>query len=145
MKSLFYYLKLLKKSKSNPNFRKRAILFGSLGIFTFLTIGSLALWGGLSALSYVSDATRQVLSTPAANEPTRYLEEQLKDLPNLQAVACLDKAQRLLAVSPWLERPVLANLIQLKDACLASGSSGEHEIGIESEETSKLFYDGTKI
>ena len=118
MKPLFYYLKLLKKSKSNPNFRRRAILFGSLGIFTFLAISSLALWAGISALSYVSESTRQVLATPIAMEQAKNLEEQFKELPSLQAVNCLDKAQRLLTVTPWLERPVLANLVELKNACL---------------------------
>lgn len=136
MKTLSYYLKLLKKSKSNQNFRKRAILFASLGIVTFLMVSGLALWGGLSAISYVSDATSQVLSTPAAKEEAKTLREGLKEFPNLQALACLNRAQQLLAVTPWLERPVLANLVQLKNECFITPSSAEIES--ESEGASKM-------
>ncbi|MEI8027423.1 MAG: hypothetical protein WCI18_13830 [Pseudomonadota bacterium] len=136
MKPLYYYLKLLKKSKSNQNFRKRAILFVSLGAFTFLTVSGLALWGALSAISYVSDATSQVLSTPAAKEQAKTLREGLKELPNLQALACLNRAQQLLAITPWLERPVLANLVLLKNECLIAPSAAEMES--ESEGASQM-------
>jgi len=138
MKPFYYYMRLFKKSKGRSNFRKRSILLGTLGVFTFLMISFLVLWAGNLTLSYVPDWTQQAVSNAFSNEYIKSLKEHgetlkkhgetLKDNLNvpsqLETEGCLERAQSLFAVGPWLERSLLANLRDLKDACLVEPPGG---------------------
>lgn len=45
------------------------------------------------------------------------LGTEIKNLPSLAKVGCWDKAQSLLSIKAWLEKPVADNFKELTQAC----------------------------
>lgn len=66
---------------------------------------------------------RKVIQSPVAQGQIENIKEELKGVTTLQALNCWNKAQSLLGVQPWLERPALENFASLKVACFASQPS----------------------
>jgi len=110
-------LELYYKLKSRPDLMKKFKVFALVATVSFLLIGSLAIWAGISAIKYVASSTTQIIDSPSTKIHVEQLKTELNNLPNVQALNCWGKIQRLLAVQPWLERPVLVNLNNLKIAC----------------------------
>lgn len=105
MKNEILY-ELLRAIKAKPGLARKVKIFAVVGVGGFLITGALLIWAGVSAISYVASSANQVIQTAKVPAP-----------PKLQVINCWGKAQSLLAVQPWLERPALANLATLKVAC----------------------------
>ncbi len=86
--------------------RMRFLVITALGV-VFLA-SALAVWLGLAAFQFVTDKAGQLLRNPQA---------QIQ-MQNFKPEACLSQAQSLLTWEPWLARPVVDNLNNLKSACL---------------------------
>lgn len=127
MKDLFYYLSKLERYKSNPNFMKKVILWGSLALGGLFVLLAVAIWGAVSLFSAATSTASKMAASPAAQSYADSLKSDLQDLPRIKALPCFDTAQNLLALGPWLERPVLDNMVQLKDACLAADRPSSEE------------------
>ena len=99
-------MKLFKKYKT-------LILAGALVLF--VTTG-LIIWAGVIA-------TKKVVSVLQAQniniEMSQVANQAQAAYTNFQPLPCWLKAQSLMNVQPWLERPMLENLNHLKSACLA--------------------------
>lgn len=78
--------------------------------------GALAIWAGVSAIGYVADKANIVMQAPQTAAQVENLKTELGEL-NFQPLNCWGKAQSLLTVEPWLTRPALDNLKNLKVAC----------------------------
>ncbi len=103
--------------KTNPKILRKIKIFALVGIVGFLITGALMVWAGLSAINYVASSAIQAVQSPIAQSHVENLKTEIKSLPKLQAINCWGKAQTLLNIQPWLERPVRENLANLKVAC----------------------------
>jgi hypothetical protein len=111
-------MELLSKLKANPKLMKKVKIFAVIGVVGFLMTGVLVIWAGFSALSYVSSKANIVMQSPQTTTHIENLKNEVKELSALQPMNCWGKIQSLMAIEPWLERPALVNLMNLKDACI---------------------------
>ena len=111
-------LEVLNKLKEKPELMRKIKIFALVGLVGVLIVGALAIWVGISTINYVASTANQMIQSPVAQSHVETLKTELKDLPEIQAFNCWGKAQSLLAIQPWLERPVFENLENLKVACL---------------------------
>lgn len=118
MKHAIFY-EIMRKLKSKPALRRKLKVFAVVGVTCFLVVGALAIWAGVSAVKYVATSTNQVISSPTTQDQIQNAKTELQKL-QFQPLNCWGKAQSLLAVQPWLERPALDNIKNLKVACLES-------------------------
>lgn len=109
---------LIRKLKEKPHMMRKLKIFVVIGIVGILITSVLAIWAGVTAFNYVATKATEAVQSPTAQTHVDNLKAELKNLPKVQALSCWGKAQSLLAVQPWLERPVIDNLINLKVACL---------------------------
>lgn len=116
MKQIILF-KILEKFKEKPELMRKAKIFAVVGVVVLLLTGALMVWAGVSAFNYVASSVNQAIQSPIAQGHVENLKTELKNLPKQQAINCWGKAQSLLAVQPWLERPALDNLANLKIAC----------------------------
>lgn len=111
-------LELLKKLKANPNLMRKLKIFAVVGVVGFLMAGALTIWAGITAFNYVATKATEAVHSPGAQTHVKNLKAEIKSFPKLQLINCWGKAQSLIAAQPWLERPVIDNLVNLKLACL---------------------------
>lgn len=116
MKQILFF-EILNKLKDKPKLMRKIKIFAAVGIVGFLITGTLIIWAGVSAMNYVASSADQFIQAPFAQSQVENIKTELKDLPQLQAMNCWNKAQSLLAVQPWLERTTIDNLTNLKAAC----------------------------
>ncbi len=112
-------LELIRKLKAKPSLRRKAIAFVIVGALGIVLVASLTIWAGISAIHYVADKASIAMQSPQAAAHLDSLKTEAKDV-SLQPLNCWLKAQSLMAVEPWLARPVWDNLKNLKTACLAA-------------------------
>lgn len=113
----FELFEILRKLRTKPSLMKKLKIFAVVGVFGFLVTGALAVWAGLSALSYIANKTTAVIQSPQTATHIESLKTEVKGL-RLQPLNCWGHAQTLMAVEPWLSRPALDNLKNLKVACI---------------------------
>ena len=118
MKHVLFY-EIMRKLKSEPALRRKLKVFAVVGVTCFLVVGGLVIWAGVSAVKYVVTSTNQVISSPATHDQIQNAKTELRKI-QFQPLNCWGKAQSLLAVQPWLEKPALDNLKNLRVACLES-------------------------
>lgn len=114
---------LLRKLKTQPKQMRKVKIFAVVGVAGFLLVSTLAIWAGISAVSFVASKATEIIHSPQAAQQVENLRTEVKELPRLQALNCWGKAQSLMAVEPWLARPALDNLKNLKVACLEERST----------------------
>ncbi|MBK7961754.1 MAG: hypothetical protein IPK04_11495 [Bdellovibrionales bacterium] len=110
-------IELIRRLKSKPNLMRKLKIFAVVGIVGFFMTGALALWAGVAAVSFVADKANVVMQAPQTKAHVENLKTEVKGL-SFQPLDCWGKAQSLMAVEPWLARPALENLRNLKVACL---------------------------
>lgn len=110
-------LEIIRKLKEKPNLRRKFKIFAAVGGVGFFLTGAIAIWAGVSAINYVADKTNVVMQSPQTTAHIENIKTELKGL-SFQPLNCWGKAQSLLALEPWLARPALDNLKNLKIACL---------------------------
>ncbi|HPI40232.1 MAG TPA: hypothetical protein PLJ21_05470 [Pseudobdellovibrionaceae bacterium] len=111
------FLELIRKLKAKPHLIRKIKIFAVVGVAGFFVTGALAIWAGVSAISYVADKANVVMQSAQTAAHIENLKTEVKGL-SLQPLNCWGKAQSLMAVEPWLARPALDNLKNLKVACL---------------------------
>ncbi len=121
MKQVILY-EIIRKLKSKPNLMRKLKVFAVIGFVGFVLVGGLAIWAGISAVKYVVTSTNQVISSPTAQNQIQNVKSELQQI-QFQPLNCWGKAQSLMAVEPWLARPVIDNLKNLKVACLEQNSA----------------------
>lgn len=116
MKRLIIF-EILRKLKSRPAVMRKVKIIAFISLFGFMFIGGIAIWAGVSAFRYIVATANQAGLSPQIVNQVQIMKSELKQI-QLQPLSCWNKAQSLLAVQPWLEKPVLYNLRNLKVACL---------------------------
>lgn len=111
------FLAIIRKLKAKPHLMRKVKIFAVVGIVGFFMTGALAIWAGVSAIRYVADKANVVMQSLQTASQVESLKTELKGL-SLQPLNCWGKAQSLMALEPWLARPALDNLKNLKVACL---------------------------
>ncbi len=117
------FIEIIRKLKAKPHLMRKIKIFAAVGLVGFLITGALAIWAGITAFNYVATKATAAVQSPVAQTNIESLKTELKSLPKLQALSCWGKAQSLMAVEPWLARPAMDNLINLKVACLEDKSA----------------------
>lgn len=110
-------LEAIRKLKSKPHIMRKLKIFAVIGFVGFLITGALTIWAGVEAFNYVATKATEVAHSPVTQMNVESLKAELS-VPKLQALNCWGKVQSLMAVQPWLERPAIDNLVDLKVACL---------------------------
>ncbi len=118
----FVLFQILEKLISKPNIWRKVKVFLIVGFVGFLITGAFAIWAGIAAMSYVASSAVQVIQSPAVQSHVEDLKTELNGQTSFHAANCWAKAQHLLGVQPWLERPALENLADLKVACFSPES-----------------------
>lgn len=118
MKHAIIY-EIIRKLRAKPALMRKVKIFVVVGLVGFVFVGGLAIWAGFSAVKYVVASTSQVISSPTAQQQIQNAKTELERV-QFQPLNCWGKAQSLLAVQPWLEKPAFDNLRNLKVACLES-------------------------
>ncbi len=108
----------LRRIKAKPSLMRKVKIFLVVGVVGFVITVALVTWAGVSAFNYVALKTTEVIHSPAALAQVENLKSEAKGFSKFQILSCWVKAQSLIAVEPWLARPALDNLINLKVACL---------------------------
>lgn len=112
------FIEIIRKIKAKPHLMRKVKIFAVVGLVGFLVTGALTIWAGITAFNYVATKATAAVQSPVAQTNIESIKTELKTLPKFQALSCWGKAQSLMAVEPWLARPALDNLINLKVACL---------------------------
>lgn len=120
------FFKLVKALQSNAATWRKVKIFAVVGFVGFLFVGGAVIWAGISAVSYAATTANQFLLSP---ESRREIETVVGDLAKiqLQPAGCWESAQRLLAVQPWFEKPILDNVNTLKAACFETRAMPDSE------------------
>lgn len=113
----FLVLELLRRLKRQPHFARKLRVVAVVGVIGFAVMLSLLIWAGVSAVSYTVSTVNQVIESPVTREHLQTIQTEAQTLPRLQPLGCWLKTQSLMAVEPWLARPVVDNLVSLKEAC----------------------------
>lgn len=112
------FFELIHKLKEKPHLMRKLKIFAVIGIVGFVITGALTIWAGVTAFNYVAIKATEAVQAPSTLMYVNNLKTELKSLPKIQAISCWAKAQSLLEIQPWLERPAIDNLVNLKVACL---------------------------
>ncbi len=101
---------------ANDQNKKKFKIFLSIVCLGILLVGGLIIWAGVATVKHVASVGANV----NVREQVQNLKTGALTLPAMAKVGCWEKAQSLLAVQVWLEKPVGENIQSLKDACLGS-------------------------
>lgn len=115
-------LELLKKLRSKPHLKRKLKIFLVVGFVGFLITSALVVWAGVAVFNFASNKASQIIESPQASAKVEALKTQATQFSALQAAGCWAKAQSLMAVEPWLLRPALENLGNLKVACFGQST-----------------------
>jgi len=103
----------MKKFKEDGQMKRKLIILLSTCFVGFLLVGALIIWGGIATVQHVAG----IATDPNVQKKVLDLKTDLPEIPAPVKVGCWDKAQSLLNVEVWLEKPVADNLQSLKDSC----------------------------
>lgn len=92
--------------------RKFKIFLG-VAFIGFLLVSTLVIWGGVVAVRGVANLG----ANTNVQEKIVTLGKEINNIPALAKVGCWDKAQSLLSVKIWLEKPIAENVKELTRAC----------------------------
>ncbi len=109
---------LIKKIKSQPNLMRKVKVFVAVGSMALVITGALVIWGGVSAVKFIVFQANELSQSPVASDQIEKLKSEVTGLPRLTPLACWGKAQSLMTMQSWLDRPFIDNLLNLKVACL---------------------------
>lgn len=127
---------IMEALKSRPALLRKVKLMIVVGLVGLVVVTSFTLWAGISVVRSVVVSATQAEFWPQAQHRIERLKIELQHT-KLQPINCVEEAQSLLSVRPWLERPVVDNIRNLKIACLKSKSEA-CELG-SCENIKKLF------
>lgn len=111
---------IVRNLKAKPHLMRKAKIFAAVGAVGVLVISGVVIWAGISAFSYVASRASEVIRSSQTSSQVANLKTEIKGITGVQALSCWGKAQTLLAVRPWIERPAMDNFKNLKVACLDS-------------------------
>jgi len=107
------FFEKIRKFKSNSKYKRNLRILLITGAFGFLFVGVLVVWAGVEGFNYIISATESV--NISEKMPATILSPQ-----------CWSKAQSLLHLQVWLDKPALENLVGLKNVCLGEASGLGH-------------------
>lgn len=128
MKQQIVY-EIIRRLKDDPKLMKKVKVFALIGFLGILVTGTLAIWAGVSAIRYVASSTHQVIQSQVAHDQVENIKTELSGLPKLRPLHCWGKAQSLMSVQPWIERPAIDNLAHLKSECFEQNTSNKDSNG----------------
>ena len=106
----------MRRFMANDQLKKKLKVFLGIGCLGILLVGGLIIWAGVATVKHVASVGANV----NVQEQVQNLRTGALNLPAIAKVGCWEKAQSLLAVQVWLEKPVAENIQGLKDACFGS-------------------------
>lgn len=95
-----------------------------IGLVVVSIGGALIIWAGVVTFNFVAGKTNEILQSPTTQQAVDGLATELKALPHIQPMDCWAKTQSLFVLQPWLERPTIENLKELKAACFKEPPPG---------------------
>lgn len=93
---------------------KKYVIAGFVGI---VIIGGFVIWASVAAVKQLATATSEILNSQVTQEKLQTINAEIQKF-NFQPMDCWGKVQSLTAFEPWIEKPVIENLRNLKIACL---------------------------
>ncbi len=108
------FSELLYKYKANPQVAKKIKMFIGVTLVGFILVCALVIWGGVTVVRQVANFG----GNPNVQEKVVTLGTEIKKLPAMAKVGCWDKAQSLLNIKVWIEKPLADNFKEFKQACL---------------------------
>lgn len=108
-------LKLIEQLKNKPSLLRKLKIFAIIGAAGLIVTSALLIWAGVAAYTYVADKAGAVTTIEQVD---KFGSQIQAGLLGLDPMTCWEKAQTLMAVEPWLQKPAIENLNNLKLACV---------------------------
>lgn len=112
MKKLLLHL-LLHRASASPKLKRKIKIFAALSLVGVFLAGGLLVLASAAVFDY---AARNVVSAQSLQQAGQKLTG---DQPLLRP-GCLGKAQSMLSLTHWLEKPLQKSFLELKQACLTT-------------------------
>lgn len=106
----------IRRFMANEQLKRKLKVFLGIGCIGILLVGGLVIWAGIATVKHVATIGADV----NVQEQVQNLKTGVSNLPAIAQVGCWEKAQSLLDIQVWLEKPVADNIQGLMDACLGS-------------------------
>lgn len=114
-------IQLIRKIKSKPALLRKVKIFLVVGFVGLVLTGVLAIWAGVAAFQFAATHANRLMESPVAQAQIADVKQKAQQgLASFEPLSCWMRAQSLMSVEPWLGRPLLENLNNLKVACLGN-------------------------
>lgn len=117
-------LEILKNLKKKPQLAKKIKTLGIFVIVGFVITGALTIFAGISAFNYIAEKANAMTQSPVTLNTVKNFNTVLDAAPTFHAEKCWEEMQSLIALKPWIDRPALANILNLKMVCLQNRPIG---------------------
>lgn len=117
MKKIFFHL-LLHRAGASPRLKRRIKIFAALSLVGVFLAGGLAIWAGVAAFDYAAGAARSAHTAIISSQDLQSAGKKLAGEQPLLRPGCLARAQGMLNLSHWLEKPLQQSYRELRQACL---------------------------
>lgn len=107
-------LEAIRRMASTPKRRKKLKVFVAISLVGVLATGALAIWAGVAAFNYLATT----ISPASVAQKVEAAKQGVAEAPALLRPGCLNKAQSMLSLTQWLERPVQQSFRELVEACV---------------------------
>ena len=110
-------VQIARELKSNPAFRRKLKIALVVGLIGCVSIFGLVGWATYSLVTQATSIIAQIGDSPSTQRQIKEVTAGLGEL-EFRPIECWSKAQSLIGLQPWLEKPVLTQLRSLQMACL---------------------------
>lgn len=98
-----------------------------VALITMAVILGLGIWATVATVRYVSQSTTEIVSSPQVRQQVEMVRDRIHQA-EFNPRECWLKAQSLMTIQPWIERPLSENVEQLKNQCFNSAvTEGSHD------------------
>lgn len=111
-------IELLKSLNNRPDLKRKVKTFALVGVVGLVITLALTIWAGVAVFNFATSKANEVIQSIPYQNHIETAKNEIKGLPKIHALNCWTTAQSLMALQPWVERPAVANLMNLKTACL---------------------------
>lgn len=120
-------VQIVKKLKSNPGFRRKFKIALVVGLIGCVSIFGLVGWATYSLVTQATSIITQIGDSPNTQRQIKEVTAGFGEL-EFRPLECWGKAQSLIGLQPWLEKPALAQLRSLQMACLGQEPEAHQEV-----------------
>jgi hypothetical protein len=106
----------MKSYKKIRNFKA----FVCIALVGLIFVGGFITWAGISILSNINVVASRALNFAPIQQQIQVIQKEIPQITNFHFFNCLEKAQNLISLQPWLEKPVASHFEDIRNSCFTS-------------------------